>query len=186
MEEKEIIDLIIKGEIRAFSFIVDKYQNLIFNVVKRVLHEQMDSEDVCQEVFIKIYRGIGTFKHKSKLSTWIAKIAYFTALNYFEQNKKKYIYDDLENSIITESDTDLPDEILIKKNVTEYINKVIALLPDQYRLIITLYHLEEFSIQEIHDVTGIPEGTIKNYLFRARKILKDKLKDYLKNDYERK
>lgn len=184
MEEKEIIDLIKKGDTKAFSFLVDKYQNLIFNIVKRILPEQMDSEDVCQEVFVKIYKGIGSFRHKSKLSTWIAKIAYFTALNYLKKNKKNEKYDDLEDNLTVEADTDSPDELLIKKNTAEYLNKLIARLPKQYKLILTLYHLEEFSIQEIHETTGIAKGTVKSHLFRARKMLKEKIKDYLKDDYE--
>ena len=184
MEEKEIIDLIKKGDTKAFSFLVDRYQNLIFNIVKKILPDQMDAEDVCQEVFVKIYKGIGSFKHKSKLSTWIAKIAYFTALNYLKKNKKNDTNDDLEDSLMIEADADGPDELLIKKNTAEYLNKLIARLPKQFRFILTLYHLEEFSIQEIHEATGIANGTIKSHLFRARKMLKDKIKDYLKDDYE--
>lgn len=185
MEEKEILALLVKGDTKAFSFLVDKYQNLIFNVVRRILPEQMDAEDVCQEVFVKVYKGIGSFKQQSKLSTWIAKIAYFTALNYLKKNRKNDANDDLERTkVIMEADTDRPDELLIKKNTAEYLNKLIARLPEQYRLILTLYHLQEFSIQEIHESTGIATGTIKNYLFRARKMLKDKVKNYLKGDYE--
>ena len=183
MEEKEIIALIAKGDTKAFSFLVDKYQNLIFSVVRKILPEQMDAEDVCQEVFVKIYKGIGSFKQQSKLSTWIAKIAYFTALNYLKKNRKNDAHDDLETTVTFEAESDRPDEALIKKNTAEYLNKLIARLPEQYRLILTLYHLQEFSIQEIHESTGIAVGTIKNYLFRARKMLKDKIKDYLKDDY---
>ena len=184
MEEKEILALLKKGDTKAFSFLVDNYQNLIFNVVRKILPEQMDAEDVCQEVFVKIYKGIGSFKQQSKLSTWIAKIAYFTALNYLKKNIKNGANDDLETTMVTmEALTYRPDELLIKKNTAEYLNKLIADLPEQYRLILTLYHLQEFSIQEIHESTGIAKGTIKNYLFRARKMLKDKIKDYLKDDY---
>lgn len=186
MEEKEIIDLIAKGDTRVFSFLVDKYQNLIFNIVKRILPVEMDSEDVCQEVFVKIYRGIGTFKQESKLSTWIARIAYFTALNYLKKNKKYKTYSDIEDNETIDAGTDGPDELLIKNNTSEYLNKLIARLPEQYRLILTLYHLEEFSIQEIHEATGMATGTIKSHLFRARKMLKEKMEDYFKNSYESK
>lgn len=183
MEEKEIISLIVKGDTRAFSFLVEKYQNLIFHVVRRILPGQMDAEDVCQEVFVKIYKSIGTFKQNSKLSTWIARIAYFTALNHLKKNKRYDTYDDLEITLTIESPVDGPDDILIKKNTAAHVNRMIAKLPEQYRLILTLFHLEEFSIEEIHETTGIPKGTIKSYLFRARKMLKDKIKDYLKDDW---
>lgn len=184
MEEKEIIDLIAKGDTKVFSFLVDKYQNLIFNIVKRILPVQMDTEDVCQEVFVKIYRGIGTFKHESKLSTWIARIAYFTALNHLKKNKNKKNHSDIEDNKKIDDGNDGPDELLIKNNTSEYVNKLIARLPEDYRLIITLYHLEEFSIQEIHETTGMAKGTIKSHLFRARKMLKEKIDAYFKNSYE--
>ncbi|AXG72407.1 ECF RNA polymerase sigma-E factor [Kordia sp. SMS9] len=183
MEEKELIDLLKKGDTKAFSLLVDNYQNLIFNVVRRILPKQMDAEDVCQEVFVKIYKGVGSFKQESKLSTWIAKIAYFTALNYLKKNKKNDTHDDLENSFSVEADMDGPDEVLIKKNTTEYVHKLIAQLPEKYCVLLTLYHLEEFSIEEIHQTTGIAKGTIKSHLFRARKLLKDKIKAYLIDDY---
>lgn len=186
MEEKEIIDLIAKGDTKVFSFLVDKYQNLIFNIVKRILPVQMDTEDVCQEVFVKIYRGIGTFKHESKLSTWIAKIAYFTALNYLKKNKKSKTHSNIEDNKKINDGADGPYELLIKNNTSEYLNKLIACLPEQYRLILTLYHLEEFSIQEIHETTGMAQGTIKSCLFRARKMLKEKMEDYFKDSYESK
>lgn len=184
MEEKTIIDLVAKGDTKVFSFLVDKYQNLVFNVVRKVLPRQMDAEDVCQEVFVKVYRGIAGFEQKSKLSTWIARIAYFTAINYLKKHKKTDAYDDLETAVTIEAKADGPDELLIKKNTEEYLSELISSLPEQYRLILTLYHLEEFSIQEIHETTGIVKGTIKSHLFRARKMLKEKIKAYLKDEYE--
>jgi RNA polymerase sigma-70 factor (ECF subfamily) len=67
-------------------------------------------------------------------------------------------------------------------DVAAYLEKLIAQLPEQYKLVLTLYHLKEFSYQEIEVITGMPEGTVKSYLFRARKMLKDKLANYLKNE----
>ena len=90
-----------------------------------------------------------------------------------------------EDIVSLKSHRDSPDEQLSKKNTAEYLNKLIALLPEKYRVVITLFHLEEFSIEEINEVTGMPEGTIKSYLYRARKMLKDKVKIHLKDDYEK-
>lgn len=183
-EEKELTARIRKGDTNVFSLLVDTYQNLIFHVVKRVVPAQMDAEDVCQEVFVKVYRSIGSFKHQSKLSTWIAKIAYLTALNYAKKNKRSLTEDYPEDIISLKTDQDSPEEQLSKKNTAEYLNKLIEQLPEQYRLVLTLYHLEEFSIEEINDTTGMPEGTIKSHLYRARKMLKNRIKDHLKDDYE--
>jgi len=183
-EENKIIVRIIKGDMSAFSLLVDKYQNLIFHITRRIVPEQMDAEDVCQEVFVKIYKSIGTFKYQSKLSTWIASIAYFTALNYLKKSKRDFTEDYPENLLDMEMDQDDPEELLIKKNTSEYINRLINQLPENYRVVLTLYHLEEFSIEEINETIGMPVGTVKNYLFRARKMLKDKITNQLEGDYE--
>ena len=185
VEEKEMIAQIIKGDTQAFSILVDNYQNLIFHVIKKIIPQQMDVEDVCQEVFVKIYRSIKSFRHESKLSTWIAKIAYSTALNHMKKNKRKLTEDYPEDIINLKTDWYSPEELLSKKNTAEYLERLIDRLPEKYGLILTLYHLEEFSIAEINQTTGIPEGTVKNYLFRARKMLKDKVKNHLKDDYDK-
>lgn len=184
IQEKEIIARVTKGDTQAFSVLVDNYQNLIFHVVKKILPRQMDAEDVCQEVFVKIYRGIGSFRQESKLSTWVAKIAYSTALNHLKKNKRSLTEDYPDDIINLSTERDSPEELLSKKNTSEYLNKLIDQLPEKYGLILTLYHLEEFSIEEINETTGMPEGTIKSHLYRARKMLKDKVKNYLKDDYE--
>lgn len=183
-EEKELIACIIKGDAYAFSLLVEKYQNLIFHVVKKILPIKIDAEDVCQEVFVKVYRSIGSFKHQSKLSTWIAKIAYLTALNYLKKSKRSLTEEYPEDILSLMSNQDSPEVQLNKKSTAEYLNKLIEQLPKEYSLVLTLYHLEEFSLQEINETTGMPEGTIKSHLYRARKMLKDKIKDHLKDDYE--
>lgn len=183
-EERKMIARVIKGDTNAFSAVVDKYQSLIFHVVKRVVPGQMDAEDISQEVFVKVYRSIGSFNYQSKLSTWIAKIAYLTALNHVRKYKRNLTEKYPENIIRLRSDQDGPAEQLSKKNTAEYLNGLIDKLPEQYRIVVTLFHLEEFSVQEINETTGMPDGTIKSYLYRARKMLKDKIKDHLKDDYE--
>ncbi len=75
-----------------------------------------------------------------------------------------------------------PEELLVQTDVSGYVRKLVDQLPEQYRLILTLYHLDEFSYEEIKQITGLPEGTVKSYLFRSRKLLKEKLVSYLKQD----
>jgi RNA polymerase sigma-70 factor (ECF subfamily) len=133
-------------------------------------------------VFIKVHQHLARFKFQSKLSTWIAQITYRTALNYLKKQKRNLI------SVPTKpiEDVFLSSENIEQKlndlDVAAYLEKLIAQLPEQYKLVLTLYHLKEFSYQEIEVITGMPEGTVKSYLFRARKMLKDKLANYLKNE----
>lgn len=180
--EQEIVTRILKGDTRAFELLVKQYERLVFHVIHRLIREQQDVEDICQEVFIKVHKGLFRFNFESKLSTWIAQVTYFTAINYLKKynNGRTANYpDDIENYHFT---NDNPEQLLTKKEVANYVEELILQLPEVYRTVITLYHLNEFSIEEIGEITGIPEGTIKSYLFRARKLLKEKIEVYLKHD----
>lgn len=183
-EEHRIILGIIRGDSRAFSLLVDRYEKLVFHVAKKVLPEQADAEDVAQEVFIKIHKNIGTFKFQSKLSTWIASITYFTAINHQKKNKRDFTEGYTEGSLEMDDGQENPQELMERKNAAHYLRQLTDQLPEKYRIVLTLFHLEEFSIEEIGETTGMPEGTIKNYLFRARRMLKDRIANHLNRDYD--
>lgn len=181
--EEDLVHKISADDTKAFEILVKQYEKLVFHVVTRLVGDEQDKEDICQEVFIKVHKNLGKFKFQSRLSTWIATIAYHTAINYLKRHRKHDSHPctgtDLDNYYFTNDD---PQQILSKKDVNKYVNDLIEKMPEQYRILLTLYHLNEFSYQEIENITGMPVGTVKNYLFRARKLLKEKLQDYLQND----
>ena len=181
-DEKEVVAKVLKGDARAFELLVKQYERLVYFVVRRLVTEQEDIEDICQEVFIKVYRSINKFMFQSRLSTWIARIAYLTAINHLKKNKKHKSGDNLADADHYHFTTDDPEHLLTKKDASAYINHLVKQLPLQYKTLLTFYHLNEFSYKEIEEITGMPEGTIKNYLFRARKLLKQKLETYLQNE----
>jgi RNA polymerase sigma-70 factor (ECF subfamily) len=114
------------------------------------------------------------------LSTWIATIAYRHAINHLRK-KKIEIADLPEDERFAErfiADSN-PGETLEDNEMEELVMKMIDQLPAQYRVVLTLYHLEDMNYAEIGDTTGMPEGTVKNYLFRARQLLKEKVKTYM-------
>jgi RNA polymerase sigma factor (sigma-70 family) len=181
-DEKDVVSRILRGDLQAFEVLVKQYEKLVFYVISRLLDDKQDVEDVCQEVFIKVHKSISSFKAQSKLSTWIARIAYLTAINYkrkFRRNDTRDYPAAIENYYFTD---ETPERLLARKDVAAYCNYLIEQLPEQYKTVLTLYHLNEFSYQEIEEITGMPEGTVKNYLFRARKLLKEKLSVYLKKE----
>jgi RNA polymerase sigma-70 factor (ECF subfamily) len=102
-------------------------------------------------------------------------------LNHLKKvSKKKNLTSDIAEFENYHHVTDDPESILLKKNTAAFIQSEIGKLPLKYRTVLTLYHLNELSYNEIEEITGMPEGTVKNYLFRARKLLKDKLEKYFK------
>lgn len=173
-DEEKIIRDILKGNLNTFQAVVKQYQNLVYSILNRMLANNEDIEDVGQEVFIKVFENLKNFKKESKLSTWIAKIAYNVAINHLKKEKKNQ-FADIDESFQFHYTNETPETQLIGKEFTNYLNSLISELPVQYRTVITLYHLDEFSVQEIADITKFPEGTVKVYLFRARKLLKEKL-----------
>lgn len=178
--EQEVVTKILNGDMRAFELLVKRYEKLVFYVIHRLVKDEHAAEDICQEVFVKVHKSLVRFSFQSKLSTWIAKIAYLTAINYvrkYNREKASEYPDGLENYHFT---TDTPEQLLTKKDTANYVERLIMQLPEKYRTVLTLYHLNEFSGPEIEEITGMPEGTVKNYLFRARKLLKEKLELYLK------
>lgn len=176
MIDGELVQQILNGNSNAFRFLVAKHQRLVAHVVGRIVQRREDVEDICQEVFMKVYRKLKHFRGDSKLSTWIAKIAYNTSISQVRKPlKNEYSYDESPALIAYERDEE-PNQIKIEKEeAKQYLLEMIEELPVHYRTVLTLFHLEEFSYKEIEEITEMPEGTIKSYLSRARKILKEKL-----------
>ncbi|MFT3855923.1 MAG: sigma-70 family RNA polymerase sigma factor [Ilumatobacteraceae bacterium] len=173
--EKLVVHEILQGKATAFGVLVRQYEALVFSIAGRLLSSRSDREDVAQEVFIKVYKGLPGFNFEAKLSTWIARIAYFTAIDYAKKYNKVSMSDlpgDGEQVHFTEED---PGELTARKDMARYLEQLVQQLPAAYRTVITLFHTGEFSCQEISDITGMPEGIVKSYLFRARKLLKEKL-----------
>lgn len=179
MNDAELVKQVLNGNNNAFRFLVSKYQKLVFHVVGRIVQQNGDVEDICQEVFIKVFQKIRKFRGESRLSTWIATIAYNTSISHVRklQRRGEISYD--ENPVIVEreKDTSINPDSIEKKEIKKYLLGVIETLPVNYRTVLTLYHLEEFSYREIEQITKMPEGTIKSYLSRARKMLKEKLEE---------
>lgn len=182
--DRELIAKVLEGDSNAFKTIVSNTQRLVAQIVYKMIYNREDREDLAQEVYLKVYHKLNTFHYKSKLSTWIGTITYNTCLNYL--NKKKIALIDLQHndknngwelienkSINLQSNqTDAP---LLSQERSEILSEAIEKLPPLYATIITLFHQEELSYQEISKITNLAEGTLKSYLFRARKKLKDQL-----------
>ena len=179
--ERQILQQIKQGNHTAFSALVQQYQKLVFHVVQRMVLCPQDVEDISQEVFIKVYKRLDTFGYESTLATWIARIAYLTAIDHLRKGQPNSIPREQALDQLYVSD-ETPEQALIQTDVRQYIQQLIDGLPESYRIVLTLYHLEEFSYREIEHITGMPAGTVKNYLFRARKLLKDKLAHSLNDD----
>ena len=172
--DADLVSQVLKGDRKAFQRLVQRHERLVWHMVSRISNRPTDSEDICQEVFLRVYQKLPTFRFQSKLSTWIATVAYRTAINYV-QHEEKYSTEDLSQTALTACTMPNAQKQLEKQALHTFVHEQIRELPVHYRTVLTLFHLEEMSISEIQDITGMPSGTVKNYLFRARKLLKNRL-----------
>lgn len=186
-KDQILIEKILRGNLNLFSQLVESYQKLVGHIVFRLVNQHEAREEIAQEVFIKVYQNLANFKFQSKLSTWIGRIAYNTTINYLRKEKIP-LYEDIkptqtgingEESLdplrSVEDKNPLPVDYLEDSDRADFLKKQVQKLAIPYRTIISLYHLEQMSYQEISDIMDLPEGTVKSYLFRARKKLKDLL-----------
>ena len=181
--EFELVRKIVAGDQRKFEEIIKLYERLVAHIVFRMVSDNTDREEICQEVFIKVFQNLEAFNFNAKLSTWIAKIAHNHCINFLRKHKLNLL-DDMSNSNehgdmqFTESlhtESTVPDTESEKNERVNIIRKEIEKLPEKYKIILTLYHIDEFSYKDIEQVVNMPEGTIKSYLFRARKMLRENL-----------
>jgi RNA polymerase sigma-70 factor (ECF subfamily) len=181
MNDAELINQILNGNMNAFTFLVNRYQRLVVHITGRLIQRQDELEDICQEVFLKVFQNLKKYRYECKLSTWIATIAYNTSINYLRKFKKGEEVEPDDWAALRNL-ADYKSNDFERTDLHRYIRDQIELLPVQYRTVLTLFHLEEFSYQEIEQITGMPEGTIKSYLFRAKALLREKLKFVVDED----
>ena len=190
MQEKELIQKLQAGDIQAFKQLFEIYKNSIFNLCFRFASNKEEAEDLCQEVFIKIYKSIKTFKRKSKLSTWIYRITVNLCLNYQRRQKgllwfslndstEEYNKDIVENLLIPAED--LPDISLEKKERERIIQLAINSLPKNQQAVLILQRYENMSIKEIAEVMSCTTASVQSRLYRAKENLCKKLIPYLKD-----
>ncbi|WP_204356571.1 RNA polymerase sigma factor [Arcticibacterium luteifluviistationis] len=182
-DENELVQSVLEGNEYAYKRFVKQYERLVFHVIVKLIDREEDVEDLAQEVFMKVFKNLSGFKFQSKLSTWIVQIAYRDAINYLKKTKR---YSDnkvdIDQVYSLADSAPNPEQINVSKDLSTLVNEAIKKLPEHYREVLVLYHLKEFSYPEIGEITGMPEGTVKNYIFRARKLLKEYLEPYVKRE----
>jgi RNA polymerase sigma-70 factor (ECF subfamily) len=193
--DQYLVNQVLKGDQQAFARIVRQTEALVVQIVFKMIPAPADRQDIVQDVYLKAYSSLSGFKFNAKLSTWLGKIAYNTCLHYLEKKKLVFLPDTGEQDEEPSARLDNlnQQQRLLQHNVEKDLNgkELAAILntairelsPPVYQTLLTLYHQEELSYAEIGEITSLPEGTVKNYLFRARKALKEKLlSGYKKED----
>jgi len=173
-DDSIIVGRILEGEGGLYRLLVEKYKKQVNALGMGFLRNSADAADFTQDVFLKVYHNLAQFKGQARFSTWIYRIAYNTALNLVDRRKEYFSL--AEDDSIRAPDLS-PEEESVRRAVREAVRQAVSELPEKYRVCIDLYFFYERSYGEIEMITGEPLGTIKSHIFRAKKILREKLKD---------
>lgn len=190
--DRILVKKILEGNSIVFKNIIANTQGLVIQIIYKMIKNPKDREDLAQEVYLKVFNNLSGFKFNSKLSTWVGTITYNTCLNFLEKKKipilnvideeGNELWNVIENNI-TDNIQNQTEDYILKKERSHILQLEIEKLPPLYKTIVTLFHNEELSYEEISKITDLPEGTIKSYLFRARKKLRESLLNtYKKSD----
>ena len=179
-DDRVLVSNVLNGERQAFRMLIRQHERLVAHMIGRLVGNREEMEELCQDVFLKVYEKIGEFNFRSKLSTWIATIAYRQAINHMKKKKLLFreIPDDDGSSEFFIEPADM-ETIIQDKDMDRFILSLADKLPPSYKTVLFLYHVDALSYSEITEITGMPAGTVKNYIFRARKLLKDIVMKYL-------
>jgi len=173
--DMELIEACLAGDQYGFEELVDRYKNLVYSIILRQTRDSEEANDLAQDVFFKAYKNLASYTPAFKFSTWIMRI---TSNHIIDQHRKKKL-DTVSYEAYTEESgvgiagvSPSPESAYLKQEATERINKIVADLPDMYKVPVVLYHQEGLSYQEISDKIGEPISKVKNRIFRGRKLLK--------------
>ena len=181
-DDRYYISKVLEGDVQAFSYLVDKYKDMVFTLAFRILKNRENAEEVAQDAFVKVYQNLGKFRSKSKFSTWLYRIVYNTAISKVRvkqkttmsiENQKFFEIRD-ENQNVSKSFDIENNKILLQR----LLNK----LDESDRALITLYYLDECKISEIAEITGFNRSNIKVKLHRTRKKMQEELHKMMKSE----
>ena len=175
--DNEFVKHILAGQIEAYREIVNRHQARIFYLGLKFFHNRHDAEDYAQEVFLKTFEKLRTFKAEVPFASWLNKIAYNMAVNQYHKRKRTHV----EVALPCEpEDISLsPETRLLRSELREKVRKVLEKIPDIYKPVINLHFFEGLSYPEISHSLSIPVNTIKSYVFRVKQLLRSRLGTYV-------
>lgn len=182
-EDRILVRRSLKGDRQSFELLVKKYQQPLFNYFCRLLQERELSLDFTQEVFLRAYAALHTYREKYQFSTWLFRIASNLLIDHWRKKKLSLVSIDSQSEDDDRGPIQLPDyeppvsENFEKRELLEKIEQAISRLPESLRELFVLRHMNDFSYEEIAAIKHLPVGTVKNRVFQAREWLRSRLEE---------
>lgn len=181
-DEKYYIDRVKGGDKEAFAWLVDKYRDMIYTVCVRMLTSEADAEEAAQDAFVKAYKSLNSFQGKSKFSTWIYRIAYNQCISVIRKKVRMIdMVGEVPEGEVSEGEINGLDAISAQER-SKYLQLAMEALGETDSVVVTLFYYEEFSLEEIAEVTGLTSSNIRIKLHRSRKKMHQVIKDCLKSE----
>ena len=178
-----LVQRTLSGETEAYNVLVKRYQRQVYNLAYRMLGSSEDAGDLVQDTFLRAYGALASFRQDASFLTWLYKIASNLCIDQMRARKSKGALSlDLELEEGREPMADRsfsPEETVIRGAVSDVVQKAVMNLPERYRIVVVMRHLQDMSIEEIASQLGLPSGTVKTHLFRAREMLRERLRPVL-------
>jgi len=173
--DNSLIKSTLSGDHKAFARLTDYYKRTVYKLGMSFFKNEADTDDFVQEVFIKVYLHLKSFNGDSLFSTWLVKIAYNTAINS-KTRRKEYL--PIADETVLEDADYTPEEKQIRLATQEAVREAVKELPENNSICLELYFFYDMSYEEISVITEFPLNTIKSHIFRAKKILREKLRGF--------
>ena len=172
-EELLLVQAAIRGDQIAFQGLVEHYQNPVYTLAYRMLHNAHDAEDATQEIFLRVYTKLDTYDQTRKFSTWLFSVASNYCIDRIRRRRPLVPLDDMAYAI--PSTADGPERLALQSELRDTMQQALARLPDHYRLVAVLRYWNDLSYQEIEHITGLSESAVKTRLHRARHMIAEAL-----------
>lgn len=166
--DDELIALALAGRGDAFGTLVERYERAVYHLAYRTLREIEEAKDACQEAWIKAYRALASFRPGAKFATWIFTICYRVCCDRLAKRKR---YSGEEPPDFADPSAG-PEAVVEAGEEAARLRAAVAALPEKYRVVVTLFHLQGKQYEEIAEVLSLPLGTVKTHLFRAKDLLR--------------
>lgn len=176
--ELQIIDRILAGEHQLYAGLVDRYKQYTFTIAFKILQHRPEAEEAAQDAFIKAFHHLSGFNRQSRFSTWLYRIAFNTAISY--KRKHRHQFQSIENTVIEYSQD--AEGILERADKKKYLHQAMSKLSEIDRTALTLFYMQEFSLEEIAEILSMQANTIKVRIHRARLRVAEELKKVLQKE----
>ncbi|MCD6422919.1 MAG: sigma-70 family RNA polymerase sigma factor [Elusimicrobia bacterium] len=177
--ERDLIKKAKSGDVEAFEQLIRKYEQKIYNIALYFCRNPVEAEDISQMAIIKMFKSLKNFKEQSSLSTWIFRIVRNVFLDECKKSFRRHEVEQIENFEFIDKKS--AEEIAGRNQLFSWINSAIKKLPEKFRMVVVLCDMEGFDYKETAEILNVPVGTVRSRLNRARRMLKEILRNFSDN-----